>query len=83
MLFIFSFILLVPLVFLNLFIAIILQGYEDSSAREKTAFNTETMDTFRYVWAEHDPDGSTFINIPELPDILLKIGEPLGWDTSY
>ena len=69
--FIFTFVLFVSLIFLNLFIAIILQGFDETSQREKTQFNSDTMDNFREVWSRFDPDATTFIKTSELPELLL------------
>ena len=71
------------LIFLNLFIAIILQGFEDTQNKDNRLFNQQTLDNFRDVWAKYDPDATTFIKISKIKDLLLDLGEPLGWDSSY
>jgi hypothetical protein len=55
-LFFISFAVIVSLVFINLFIAIILQGFEQISERESMAFNLEDIEKFRIIWARYDPD---------------------------
>lgn len=43
-------------------------------------FNNEMNQTFREVWAEFDPDATTFIQMNQLRDFLVALGEPLGFD---
>ena len=50
----FSFVLVLILIFLNLFIAIILQGYDETRERNEKMFNSEIRDNFREVWSEFD-----------------------------
>eukprot|EP00347_Sterkiella_histriomuscorum_P011811 403371009 len=78
--FYYSYILLVNLIFLNLFIAIILQGYEDTQQKESKLFNQECLDNFRNAWSKFDPTATTFIKISQLKEFLLELGKPLGWD---
>ena len=70
----------VNLIFLNLFIAIILQGFDDTNAKEQRLFKLETLEKFRDAWAKFDPEATTYIKIFKLPDLLFELGKPLGWD---
>jgi len=83
MFFFFSFVTVVSLIFLNLFIAIILQAFDDTNTDNKNVFNKELMDHFRNVWAELDPDATSFIPKADLPQFLMQLGPPLGFDESY
>ena len=58
-----TYVLLIKLIFLNLFIAIILLGYDDTNMKENRLFNTETANYFKERWAKYDPDGTSFINV--------------------
>ncbi|CDW82905.1 voltage-gated ion channel superfamily [Stylonychia lemnae] len=80
LLFYYSYIIFVNLIFLNLFIAIILQGFDDTQSKESRMFNQETLDKFRDVWSQYDPEATTFIPIKQIKDFLFDIGKPLGWD---
>lgn len=35
------------------------------------------------MWAEFDPEATSFILIREIRPLLFKLGEPLGWDESF
>jgi len=54
--FFFGYLLMIKLIFLNLFIAIILLGYEDTSERENRQFNSETAEMFKDSWSKFDPE---------------------------
>jgi hypothetical protein len=38
---------------------------------------------FRKVWADFDPDATTFIALHQLRHFLSKLGSPLGFDQSF
>ena len=71
------------LVFINIFIAIIIQAYEDTSEKSHKVFNEEMCERFRDVWSHYDRNATGFILIENLPDFMIELGEPLGWDSSY
>ena len=58
-----SFAIIVSLVFLNLFIAIILEGFEDTLNNEEKLFNQETTDYFREKWAKYDPYATCYMKL--------------------
>lgn len=78
-----SFLLLVSLIFLNLFIAIILQGFEEVNQKEDMFLNEDALNHFKNQWKKLDPNGRGFIPIGKLPSLLFGIGEPLGYDETY
>lgn len=82
-LFVVSFILIVMLIFLNLFVAVILQGFEETDQKNSKKFNAETTDQFRDTWARFDPNGTSFIKRQDFIKFMLALGEPLGWDVSF
>lgn len=52
--FMFAYIFVVTIIFLNLFIAIIIQGYEGTLERSKKIFNSDVRENFRDVWSYFD-----------------------------
>lgn len=58
-----TFYFMVPLIFLNLFIAIILEGFEQTSKKEKSAVQEENIEHFLKVWAKFDVEVSVVIVI--------------------
>jgi len=69
----------VQMVFLNLFVAIILQGYDESIQRDNRVLNSEMAMKFQSEWSEHDPTATGLLPPLLLPTLLLSLGEPLGW----
>ena len=63
-----SFLLIMTLVFLNLFIAIILQVFADIRAKEDTEINEESVDAFKDTWVQFDPDVSRAPHPRRAPD---------------
>jgi hypothetical protein len=78
-----SYVLIVKLIFLNLFIAIILQGFDDTNQQEDQLINGELTHIFKEKWANLDPEGTSFIQVFELEDLLYSLGNPLGWDLTF
>ena len=71
------------LIFLNLFIAIILQGFADTNVRENRKFNNEVSEHFKDKWGDFDEEGTGFIALRDLHALLFALGGSLGWDESY
>jgi hypothetical protein len=78
-----SYVLLIQLIYVKLFIAIILQGFQDTTEKDNRFLESETSDVFRDTWSKFDPDATTFMRIPNYPRFLIALGEPMGWDSSY
>jgi Ca2+-binding EF-hand superfamily protein len=73
----------VNLIFLKIFIAIILQGYNDMQTQDGRLFNIDMNEKFRDTWKIYDPDATTFIKMNDLRDFLFALGGPLGFDKNY
>ena len=71
------------MIFLNLFIAIILQGFDDTNKRENSVLNNEAVNNFVEKWTKYDPDGKSKITVEELPNFLLDLGLPMGFSKKY
>lgn len=78
-----SYFFIVGLVFLKLFIAIILDGYMLTIVQDTRLFNNDKRERFREIWAQFDPDATTFVKLADLREFLFALGEPLGFDESY
>lgn len=77
-----TYFLFVPLIFLNLFIAIILEGFEQTNAKVGNLIQEEDLERFRECWSLYDKNGTGFIKITDFAEFMMKLGEPLGWDES-
>lgn len=56
-----SFNLIVTFIYLNLFIAIILEGFGQSVENDKMKVSEATIDSFKTLWSEFDPDVSSLM----------------------
>ena len=83
MAFFMAYFLLIPLFFLDIFVAIIIEGFEQSSNKANNLIQEEDYEHFRDCWVKFDPDGTGFITIPQFFDLMLMMGEPLGWGPEY
>ena len=70
-----SFMLIVSFIFLNLFIAIILESFISSKDEEGLQIGEETINKFKEFWSDDrfDPKGTKFISIAEFPEFLKMI----------
>jgi len=75
----FSFNIVVTMVFLNLFVAIILQSFEDLNKEENRLLNEKSVEHFRSIWSMYDEAGEGFIKIDDFKHFLALLGEPLGF----
>jgi hypothetical protein len=75
----FSYITLVSLVFLNLFVAIILDGYFRTKDQEGHELNGIILGVFQDHWARFDPDATGYIKVQDFGTFMFAMGSPLGW----
>ena len=66
---------MVSLVFLNLFIAIILEGFAASASEQKIRVKDESFEAFQSVWRKYDPQGTELISPGVLEDLILDLIE--------
>jgi hypothetical protein len=78
-----SYLIMITLVFLNLFIAIILNGYFETRDQEGQALSSDLMTSFKDGWAKFDQDATGIIEAKYFARLLFEIGEPLGWGEYY
>lgn len=64
---------------MNLFIAIILEGFASSSLESSYHLSSSNFDNFQSIWKIFDPKATKFIHVSVLPDLLDKLNPPLGW----
>jgi len=65
--------LVVAFVFLNLFIAVILESFNTSQTEEGLQIGQRTVDKFNDFWVLFDPKGKGFLNVKILPKLISLI----------
>ena len=68
-----SFMLMVSLIFLNLFIAIILEGFAQSEQEQSIRISRDHIELFQKLWTKYDPDATGFIPVKCLRDLVLDL----------
>jgi len=69
--------LIAQFLMLNLFVMVIVEGYEviDDDCRSKTE---DDITPFQYHWSEFDPDATGYITVEQLPGLVKLLPPPLG-----
>jgi len=78
-----SYTFLLTLVFLNLFIAIILDGYFEASSQTGQTLTPCLTAKCLDSWSIYDPDATGIIPMKDFPALMFSLGSPLGWDSSF
>lgn len=68
-----SFMLLVSFIFLNLFIAIILEAFAKSQLEQNIRINEDTIEAFRITWRKFDPDATGMIKVEDLTSLVVEL----------
>ena len=63
------------LIFLNLFIAIILEGQLQATQQLEARISELTRNSFVKAWTKYDPDASGFIKVDDLQEMILDLTE--------
>lgn len=77
-----SFIIIIFLVLINMYVAVILENYNNVMEQEKIGITGEDVDLFYQHWKLYDPDGTQYIYYKDLSDFLhtlegnLRIKKP-------
>ena len=65
--------ILVSFIFLNLFIAIILEGFAKASVEQNIRISNHCIDAFNKAWMKYDKSASGMISDKDLMDLVLDI----------
>jgi len=65
-----SFIVLISFIFVNMFIAIILEGFDNSAKDQNMQINEEVIDRYIEAWSKYDLKGTGLIPVDKL-DMLV------------
>lgn len=76
----YSFVLIVGLVILNMFVGVVLEAFENS--QESDILGPTDLDHFISVWQEFDPDATNYIKASDVNKFLRRLRPPLGIATD-
>nr|XP_039270948.1 sodium channel protein type 4 subunit alpha B-like [Styela clava] len=71
-----AYIFLVFLVVVNMYIAIILENFDEIFQQEESGVGQDDFEYFYVVWGRYDPKASQFVSIAELSNLLHSLHPP-------
>lgn len=75
-----SFMIVVSFVFLNLFIVVIFESFENSKNEAHLKVSTLAFEKFKKLWTKFDHGGSGYIEVEDLPALIEDIlDEEIAW----
>ena len=77
-----AFVLCCAYIFLNLFVAVVLDTVTFGLLKERAIITTTHLTRFRKEWAHFDPDATGTIPHYQVREFVLKLGAPLGPPTD-
>jgi len=78
-----SFTLLITFVFLNLFVAVVIEGFEEAGRQDSMRLGEGQLKQFLHIWMKYDPDATESIRIDQLLELLQRLPEPMGFGLNY
>ena len=60
-------------IFLNLFIAVIIDAFMGVSEQFSLPVNRMAMTEFQTIWCEFDPKGTSYIDIEDLHEVMIEL----------
>ena len=70
-----SYMVIVSFIFLNLFIAIILEGFSRASTEDSIRINEDTIAAFTTAWSKYDRNATGMIEFKDIVNIVLDLCE--------
>jgi len=77
--FFYSYYITVQLIFVCLFIAIMLDAYNEALIEDKGVINENAITNFKEVWSIYDQEATGFLKEEDLQEFLTLVGKPLGF----
>ncbi|KAA0147079.1 hypothetical protein FNF31_07654 [Cafeteria roenbergensis] len=78
----YSFTIIVTFIFLNLFIAVVLEAFSDTSEEEAMKLKKADFAVLAKAWMTFDPDATCLMPAAKLPSLMRKLKPPLGFDMA-
>eukprot|EP00941_MAST-03F_sp_MAST-3F-sp1_P000668 g668.t1 len=75
-----SYTTIVSFIFLNLFIGVVLDGFDESSKDEYSSLSNEYKAQFVNMWENFDPDGKRVIKLAQMEKFIQQLPPPMGHD---
>ena len=73
-----SYIIITYLIIINMYIAVILENFNQAHEQEEVGITEDDFEMFYMVWERYDPHATQFIKHDNLADFVGDLDEPLG-----
>ncbi|KAL5022052.1 hypothetical protein ScPMuIL_001207 [Solemya velum] len=77
-LFMTSYILIIFLIVINMYIAVILENFNTAHQAEEVGITEDDFDMFYVIWERYDPLATQFIKYDHLSSLVADLDKPLG-----
>ena len=74
--------LIVSIIFLNLFVAVILNGFTNSNEEEGFEIFKNNLIQFKRIWKSFDPDATGFIKVDSLGELVKRLEQETEFITT-
>ena len=75
--------IIVNFIFLNLFIAVILNGFSNSNEEEGFEIFKSNIGVFKKLWQKYDPDATGFISVNDMESLILDLEQHSEFITEH
>ena len=66
------------MVIINMYIAVILENFNQAHEQEEIGITEDDFDMFYAIWETYDPHATQYIKLENLPDFIENLEAPLG-----
>ncbi len=70
--------IIIPMMAMNLFLAVVVEGYFESLRENEAIINPQQMDSFLEKWSEYDPGGEGYLTPEQFAFLLHELHPPVG-----
>ena len=72
-----SYIILIVLIIINMYIAVILENFNQAQSQDDAGITEDDLDSYYQTWEDFDPKATQFIKYSDLPDFMDALEGPL------
>lgn len=72
------YIIITYLIIINMYIAVILENFNQAHEQEEVGITEDDFEMFYVVWERYDPHATQFIKVEHLSDLVADLDLPLG-----
>ncbi len=73
-----SYIIITFLIIINMYIAVILENFNQAHEQEEVGITEDDFEMFYVVWERYDPHATQFLKCEHLSELVSDLEEPLG-----